>query len=292
MTTATLPRSDTFTDLLDVVEDPLSPGRFTATASSDWTVVHVHGGVLMALAARMAERSRPSPSQVVTAVHALYLRPIPAGSLTGEVTWLRVGRSASQADVDLFDADGQLAVRVLVVISEPRPGSPTSTTSPRPGTALDVGAATQAVGSLIPADGSALPFHRRHTWLSAEPGHAWDAPSPVGEPGRTFDSWFRLHDTPTAASGEVDPLVLCLAADSIGPAATEALDLWASDRHLVLPTLEMDLQLFAVPASGWILQHAEIHHVADGLLAASVHLYDERDCLVGLATQRAAVRFF
>ncbi len=87
-------------------------------------------------------------------------------------------------------------------------------------------------------------------------------------------------------------MISCLAADAIGLAATEALGLWDSDQTLVLPTLSMDLQITGAPATPWLLQHAEIHHLADGLVLGTVHLYDETDALVGFAAQRAAVRFF
>ena len=42
---------------------------------------------------------------------------------------------------------------------------------------------------------------------------------------------------------------------------------------------------------GWVLQHATIHNLADGFVTGTVHLYDEHRHLVGLATQRATVRF-
>lgn len=287
--------------LLDLDASETSPGRYRVAVDEAWTVVHLHGGVLAALAARMAEHSRPDEAMRVTGMHALYLRPLAAGTVVGVVSWLRTGRGAAQASVDLAGPDGALAVRVAVVLAAPRAGDVGIPSRPPPSGASDVAASTTSLGPVLPPTADTLPFQRQHDWLRATPQISGaEAPPEEGPPAegppvaarRTFDTWFRLHETPVAADGGIEPLVPCLAADAIGPAATEALGLWGDERVLVLPTLSMDLQILAGPSSPWLLQHAEIHHLAGGLVLGTVHLYDEDDELVAVSSQRAAVRFF
>lgn len=270
--------------LLDVAPASTGPGRFRVTVDEAWTVVKVHGGVLAALAARFAEVCRPDPALRVTSVHATYLRAVDAGLVTGTVTWLRAGRSAAQATVDLCGPDGELAVQVSVVLAVPCPSETAEVIATRPIEPLDVTASTWALGPVAP-EALQLPFHRQHAWMRAVPVSERDG-------ARTFASWFALHDTPRNGDGEIEPLVSLLAADAIGLAATESLGLWDSDRTLVLPTLAMDVQIFGSPTTPWLLQHAEIHHLADGLVFGTVKLFDEADRLVACSSQRAAVRFF
>ena len=252
--------------------------------------MHIHGGVLGALAARMAEHSRPSEAMRVTGVNATYFRPLAAGPVDGAVTWLRAGRAAAQAAVDLTGPDGELAVRLTVVLAAPRDDGIETPSRPRPIGALGVEESAATLPPLVAESQEQLPFQQQHTWLRASPEAAGDGGTAGSS--RSYDSWFCLHETPRTTTGAVDPLISCLAADAIGLAATEALGLWDSDQTLVLPTLSMDLQITGAPATPWLLQHAEIHHLADGLVLGTVHLYDETDALVGFAAQRAAVRFF
>lgn len=276
--------------LLDIDAAEVAAGRYRVVVDETWTVVHIHGGVVAAIAARMAEHSRPSDSQRVTSVSALYLRPLSAGPVDGVVSWLRVGRGAAQASVDLSGPDGDLAVRVTVVLASPRHDGIAAPSTPRPRGALDVSGSMMALGPVAPPSAATLPFQRQHAWVRATPGDSGERGP--NETSRTYDTWFRLHETPRTPTGGVEPLISCLAADAIGIAATEALDLWDSERTLVLPTLSMDLQIFSAPSSPWLLQHAEIHHLTDGLVLGTVHLFDEADELIGFASQRAAVRFF
>lgn len=276
--------------ILDLEGAEVSAGRYRVEVDEAWTVVHVHGGVVAAIAARMVEHARPREAMRVTGVSALYLRPLAAGPVDGVVSWLRVGRGAAQASVDLSGPDGELAVRVTVVLASAREDGMVAPATPRPQGALDVAGSLTALGPVAPPSAATLPFQRQHSWVRATPGDPTDGRSKPAS--RNYDTWFRLHETPRTAAGAVEPLISCLAADAIGIAATEALGLWDSERTLVLPTLSMDLQILRTPSTPWLLQHAEIHHLADGLVLGTVHLFDEADRLVGFASQRAAVRFF
>ena len=275
--------------MLDIdAADEVAPGRFRVVVDEAWTVVHVHGGVLAALAARMAERGCPGEDMFVTGVAATFLRPVPAGLVDGAVTWLRSGRAAAQASVDLAGPDGELAVRVNVVLASRGRNSAEAITRARPVDELDVDG-SEALGPIVAESADTMPFQRQHTWLRATPA-GLDQGS-EGDHRRSYDSWFRLHETPRTTGGLIDPLLSCLAADAIGLAATEALGLWNGERRFVLPTLSMDVQITGTPSSPWLLQHAEIHHLADGLVLGTVHLFDEADQLVAFASQRATVRF-
>ena len=106
--------------LLNLDTAQVSLGRFQLELDETWTVMHVHGGVLVALAARMAEHGRADDTMCVTGVSATFLRPVAAGPVVGVVTWLRAGRRAAQASVDLVGPDGELAVRVAVVLASLR----------------------------------------------------------------------------------------------------------------------------------------------------------------------------
>lgn len=116
-----------------------SAGRYRVVIDEAWTVVYVHGGVVAAVAARMAEHAGPDEPMRVTGVGALYLRPLAAGPIDGVVSRLRVGRGAAQASVDLSGPDGELAVRVTVVLASPRNDGVEAPSMPRPQDALDVG---------------------------------------------------------------------------------------------------------------------------------------------------------
>lgn len=275
--------------LLNLDTAQVSLGRFQLELDETWTVMHVHGGVLVALAARMAEHGRADDTMCVTGVSATFLRPVAAGPVEGVVTWLRAGRRAAQASVDLVGPDGELAVRVAVVLASLRGDDAGAVARASPAGALDVDGSI-GLGPVVAESADLMPFQQQHTWRLATPGQLRQR-SAEG-PRRSFDSWFRLHETPRTADGHVEPLVACLAADTIGLAATESLGLWKSDRRFVLPTLSMDVQIIGCPVSSWLLQHAEIHHLGHGMVLGTVHLFDEDGRLVAHTSQRATVRFY
>ena len=79
-----------------LARDETNVSRFAAKISSDWTIVHVFGGVAMYVALRAMRELLDEPAFTPLTATALFLTPVPAGPVTVDVDRLRVGRNTAQ----------------------------------------------------------------------------------------------------------------------------------------------------------------------------------------------------
>ena len=187
--------------LLDLDGSQTSPGHYQVGVDDAWTVVHIHGGVLGALAARMAEHSRPSEAMRVTGVNATYFRPLAAGPVDGAVTWLRAGRAAAQAAVDPTGPDGELAVRLTVVLAAPRDDGIETPSRPRPIGALGVEESAATLPPLVAESQEQLPFPQQTRGCAPRQKRPAMAAPPVRAAATTRGSAFtRPHAPPPGPS--------------------------------------------------------------------------------------------
>jgi hypothetical protein len=105
----------------ELTADPAQVGRFRATISDDWTIVHVFGGVSMYTALRAMSMALGHDDQSPLTSTALFLAPIPAGALTVDVDILRSGRTTSQLAADVrVPGSSNTALRLQAVLGVPR----------------------------------------------------------------------------------------------------------------------------------------------------------------------------
>jgi acyl-CoA thioesterase len=125
-----------------------------------------------------------------------------------------------------------------------------------------------------------IPFHRQSAWRPV---------SPLDDPGRgRFASWVRLHREPRLPDGTLDPLVLAVHGDVLGPAVGRALG--PSETPMMVLSLEIGIRFIRAPATAWVLQEIEAWHIGDGYATGPARLWDEEMQLCAIATQTAHLR--
>ena len=261
-------------------------GRFHADIPDDWKVVYVFGGVTMYTALRaMREALARSDLRLVTA-NAIFVAPVPPGSVTIDVAVLRDGRTASQVAADLC-VDGELALRahgVFGVAHDQDHGflDVRFPEAPHP----------RDVEPPPPADDRMpfghINFHDQTDWRPISGVPMRDGDWRAG-PARC-QIWTRLREEPELADGSYDPLALAIHGDVIGPAVGAGLG--PVERPFMVLSLEIGIRFVATPVTPWVLQDIEAWHVGDGYATGPARLWDEQGNLCAIATQTANLRFF
>jgi acyl-CoA thioesterase len=256
--------------------DSTRAGRFHADIPEGWKVQYVFGGVSMYAALRAMEESLGRTDLDLVTANAIFLAPVPPGSITIDVDVLRDGRRASQVAADLRVAGGPgPALRVHGVF----------------GTAHDTDIAYQDVrfpevprpDQLPPPPVPERPnpfgeieFHKQTDWKPV---------SPLDDPGKgQFMSWVRLLE------GEPHRLALAVHGDVLGPAVGRAIG--PRDAPFMVLSLEIGIRFVRVPATTWVLQEIEAWHIGDGYATGPARLWDEEGRLCAIATQTAHLRRF
>ena len=287
-------------DLLAAIDvRPVADGehRYGLDIPTDWNIFYTFGGVTMAAALRAAERAIDRADLVPLTAHAMYCAPIQAGAVEIDVDVLRSGRTAAQASVDLRQA-GHTGVdlRLITTFGE-RIESPVAYQGVEfPGDVLDPDQLTgrPSLDDLLDGDEDnpfrSLPFHQQTDWRPALEG--WDWTTGWDEPGvGRSASWTRLLCEPRLPDGRIDPVSLCVPADSVGNAVGRAIASQLGDnKNFLILSLEIDLQFFADTTSSWLLQHVTAQHVGDGYAYGTTEIWDIDRRLVAIATQRARLR--
>lgn len=260
--------------------DPDVAQRFHATLDDGWRVAYVFGGVSMYTALRAMQESLGRSDLSLVTANAIFLEPVPAGPVTVDVEILRDGRRASQVAADLrvggsetvalrahgvFGAahDTDLAFQDIPVPEVPRPQDLAPPPVPE-----------------RPNPFGHIPFHEQTEWLPV---------SPLDDPGSgRFTTWVRLHEPARLPDGSLDPLVLAVHGDVLGPAVARGIGP-RPNPYMVL-SLEIGIRFVRTPATPWVLQEIEAWHVGDGYATGPARLWDEELRLCAIATQTANLR--
>ena len=185
--------------------------------------------------------SCPSPR------NALFVQPVSPGPVEIDVQVLRSGRTAGQAVADLRNthqdgtalhltaAFGQLHESSIDYLDVTFPDVPMPDDCQPPPPRPD------------DSPFANINFHEQTDW---RPTAWWDPvdwqPSPA-----VASAWTRLVKEPRLPDGTIDPVSLCIPADTLGMAIGQRV---GPDPFFIL-TLEIGLQFFGPTESPWLLQH-------------------------------------
>jgi hypothetical protein len=132
-------------------------------------------------------------------------------------------------------------------------------------------------------------YHQQTDWRPAL--EDWDWTGGWTEPGvGRAASWFRFLKEPRLPDGRIDPVSLCVPADSVGSAVGRAVGHLLGGQPFLILSLEIDLQIFADTTSSWLLQNVTAQHAANSYAYGTTEIWDLDRRLVAIATQRARLR--
>jgi acyl-CoA thioesterase len=259
--------------------DASRPGRYRADIPEDWRVMYVFGGVSMYTALRaMQEALGRSELPLVTA-NAIFLAPVPPGPVEIDVDVLRDGRNAAQVAADVHVPGAGPALRVHGVFGRAHDTHLTFRDVPVPEVP-----GPERIPPPAPPDRpnpfGVIPFHSQTEWRPV---------SPLDDPGiGRFASWTRLVEDPVLPDGRLDPLLLAVHGDVLGPAVGRALG--PHETPMMVLSLEIGIRFIATPVTSWVLQEIEAWHIGDGYATGPARLWDEAMNLCAIATQTAHLR--
>jgi acyl-CoA thioesterase len=265
-----------------VEADPVRPGRFHANLSNAWNIMYVFGGTTMATAVSAARAALSQPSFQLLSATGTFLAPVRAGKLTLDTRTLRSGKGSEQICVDLAEAAADKPALHLVASFGPTRATDAELVDVRFPDAPD----PETIPEHVPKPGSSMlliPYYH-----SVETRVVTRASSKDDGAGSRWLGWLRFKKTPRCADGQLDPLAYVAACDMIGPALRMARGRGASPQLVV--SLEISLHFYERTDSEWLLQDAHIYQAGGGYVSGIVHLWDQRQRLVGHALQRAVLR--
>jgi acyl-coenzyme A thioesterase PaaI-like protein len=255
--------------------DEVSPGRFNAEVSPEWTIGgKPNGGYLLSMLGRAAVSASSHPH--VNAASAHYLRaPEPgAASVCAEV--LRAGRSTSQVRARL-EQSGTVCVEALLSTSDLDAATVVHWDHGLPARSSTAYHDCVRLEPQAP-NGMRVPIMEQIE-VRLEPdsrGFTMGRPSGRGE----LRGWLSLpHGAP------FDPVSLLFAVDAFPPATFDlAFTGW-------VPTFELTVYVRALPASGpvRVLQRAQL--IAGQQFDETCFIWDCEGSLVAQSTQLAGIRF-
>jgi acyl-CoA thioesterase len=241
--------------------------------------MYVFGGVSMYTALRAMQEALDRPELPLVTANAIFLAPVPAGPVEIDVDLLRDGRNASQVAADVHVPGSGPALRVHGVFGRAHDTHLAFRDVPVPEVPLPHQVAPPPLPER-PNPFGQIPFHDQTAWLPV---------SPLDDPGRgRFASWVRLHREPRLADGSLDPLLLAVHGDVLGPAVGRALG--PSDAPMMVLSLEIGIRFIATPVTPWVLQEIEAWHIGDGYATGPARLWDEDMRLCAIANQTAHLR--
>lgn len=260
-------------------QDAERPGRYHGDIPDGWRVMYVFGGVSMYTALRAMQEALDRPELQLVTANAIFLAPVPAGPVEIDVEVLRDGRNASQVAADVHVPGAGTALRVHGVFGRAHDTHLTFQDVPVPEVPLPHQIEPPALPER-PNPFGEIPFHQQTAWLPV---------SPLDDPGRgRFASWVRLVREPRLADGSLDPLMLSVHGDVLGPAVGRALG--PRDTPMMVLSLEIGIRFITTPATPWVLQEIEAWHIGDGYATGPARLWDEEMRLCAVATQTAHLR--
>jgi acyl-CoA thioesterase len=255
--------------------------RYHANIPDGWRVQYVFGGVSMYTALRAMQQKLDRPELPLVTANAIFLAPVPAGPVEIDVEVLRDGRNASQVAADVHVRGSGPALRVHGVFGRAHDTDLAFQDVPVPEVPRPHQIAPPAPPER-PNPFGEIPFHQQSAWLPV---------SPLDDPGRgRFASWVRLHREPRLPDGTLDPLVLAVHGDVLGPAVGRALG--PRDIPTMVLSLEIGIRFITTPLTPWVLQEIEAWHIGDGYATGPARLWDEGMRLCAIATQTAHLRIF
>jgi acyl-CoA thioesterase len=256
--------------------DSLSPGRYGAEISDDYTIVgHPNGGYLQCLLANaaLAAASDEGSSHVhTTAITTNYVTAPNVGPVELHTNVRRVGRSVSFVHVELVQ-DGAVVSESLITLGTLGEDADVRYLHSR---APDLAPLEQCVRRTVVEEIKLMNVADFRldpscaTWLDGEA-------SDVAE----VKGWLRLND----GGAPWDAWTLLFASDALPPAT---FPLGSSGW---VPTLQLTSYVHQLPMGEWLAARQWCVVITDGVVEERCELFDARGQLVATSSQLAMARF-
>ncbi|MBP2328154.1 hypothetical protein JOF56_008539 [Kibdelosporangium banguiense] len=274
-----------FTEETTVAADVDIESRYLAKLSAAWNApILPQGGLTAAIVARAMQEYLDDVSQPLRSLSTVFTARVPPGDVTVDVSVLRRGRSMSQLAATLCNADGTLGLTATGIFGATRPGFAfTDATVPPcvpPERCPSFRDAPADAEGIIPAS----------LWDRVE-GRLVRGHSPWVEHALTTSEqiyWYRFDQTPTLASGALDPLALVVLGDTMLGSVAERMGTGLP--RWLAPSADLTVTWFAEARGPWILARNRARHAGQGYVTLENELWDG-DRLVALATQLAFFSF-
>ena len=242
--------------------------RWQAEVAKGWDILGVpNGGYIMAIAARALAGALPHPHPL--SVSGYYLERTEPGPAELHCELLRAGKTVSSACLR-FMQGGRERARFLASFADLASQAGPSFVDETP---PQLPAPAQCERHVMPVNIS------ERLDLLTPPGQASWLEGKTGEHAE-HTGWIALSE-----GGEPDPLSLLLFADGFPPAVFARFGPtgW-------VPTLDLAVQVRALPAPGHILGRFRTRYLTDGQMEEDGELWDSRGRLVALSRQLARFR--
>ncbi|MGI8880048.1 MAG: thioesterase family protein [Jatrophihabitans sp.] len=239
----------------------------------EWTIGgKPNGGYLLATMGRAAVTAHPEHPHVLTA-SAVYLAAPEPGPGRVSVEVLRAGRNASQARVQLRQADS-LCVEALLTLGR-LSSDPAPEWSAVP--LAEVLAPEQSIRLPPVGPGGIAVAIMSQIDLRIDPKDIGFATAPDGN--------HQLHGWLTLPGEDFDPTALLYAVDAFPPAT------FGLGSAGWVPTIELTVYVRALPAPGPLRVLQEVGSIASGRVDEFCRVWDSTGRLVAHSTQLAGIRF-
>ncbi len=244
--------------------------RSTELALGPWAPGALHGGAPAALLVRAVQDSAPDPALALARMTYEFVRPVPFGELSAQVTVVRPGRRVTLLDALLFDRAGVEVTRARALLVLPSElGEPSPSPPPFPG----------------PEQARANDWSRGG---GADPMFATDAmeirfvEGTFREPGPST-AWFRLR-RPLVAGEPTSALERLAAAADFGNGIASVLS-W--DAHVFINP-DLTFYVERAPEGEWVALQSQMRVGLGSVAIAESVLWDQQG-RVGLAIQSLLV---
>jgi acyl-CoA thioesterase len=244
-------------------------GTFRGRITGRWNIGPVpNGGYVMAVGMNALEGALPYPDPVI--VSASYLRPTIEGEVVVPVEVIKVGRTYATAEARLVQA-GEERVRMVATYGTlPAPdGGPSHVTGRPP-------ELPPREACMAERPGGAEPVIAKRLEQAIDPPSLAFMRGERGEP--LMQGWLRFADR-----RPLDWRALAVAADGFPPPIFNVIAPgWT-------PTLELTVHFRARPVGQWLKCRFVTRYLFGAHLEEDGEIFDERDQLVALSRQLAAI---
>jgi acyl-CoA thioesterase len=257
-----------FTEITTVTPHVERPGWFAGHLPPEWnTPVGVHGGMLVAIAARAGRESLGRDDLNIRAIHALFLAP-PTYDLAFDCNVIRQGKGSAHVHVRAIDSDGTDALDLTMVLTSGRPSPSFLDARPPEVPGPDEIAAMRPSPESEPRMFPAPPLFDHLEIRTALGELPWSDRWTPDQPGHHV-RWSRWNQSPRLADGSYDSLALLPLADLPGPSIWQKFG--PDEPVMFFMSLDLSLNLLEPVQDDWILTDIESRRMGEG------HVYVETD---------------
>ncbi len=253
----------------DTAVEKIDENHWRGQLRKGWRIGEVpNGGYVMVVGARALTEALPHPHPQV--INAFYISPTELGPIDCFVTVLRSSKRTSHASVQMFQK-GEPKVVLTAAYVDLNVGSGPNWSSFQadkisPWDDCEIGAISE------------LEFRQRVDIRVAKGGNVFRTGKPSGE-GK-IEGWLAHQD-----QTDPDVISLLMFADALPPPAFNVFG-----RVGWIPTVELTVQIRALPGPGPIQARVQTNSITDGVMEEDGTFWDAQGQLVTVSRQTARIR--